>query len=119
MPWPVLPAAERGGHPIAMAKREALPRRFYKEAVATKGEVSSCCLMAAQLSPRAATIWRAGAGKRMGGGGRNYPAVPLMRLVNSAIDDVAPRLAVTVEEIAKYAGSDLVCYRAGEPQALA
>jgi chaperone required for assembly of F1-ATPase len=45
--------------------------------------------------------------------------MPLTRLVNSAIEDVAPRLAVTVEEIAKYAGSDLVCYRAGEPQALA
>ena len=45
--------------------------------------------------------------------------MPLTRLVNSAIDGVAPRLAITVAEIAKYAGSDLVCYRAGEPQALA
>lgn len=45
--------------------------------------------------------------------------MPLTRLVNSAIDGVAPRLAITVAEIARYAGSDLVCYRAGEPQALA
>ena len=44
--------------------------------------------------------------------------MPWTRIVNSAIDGVAYRLAATVDEITKYAGSDLVCYRAGEPEAL-
>jgi chaperone required for assembly of F1-ATPase len=44
--------------------------------------------------------------------------MPWTRIVNSAIDGVAYRLAATADEITKYAGSDLVCYRAGEPEAL-
>lgn len=45
-------------------------------------------------------------------------AMPLTRLVNSAIDGVAPRREAVVDDIARYAGSDLVCYRAGEPERL-
>src|SRR3954453_2129424 len=40
-------------------------------------------------------------------------AMPLTRIVNSAIDGVAPQRAAVTADIAKYAGSDLVCYRAG------
>jgi len=56
----------------------------------------------------------------MGGAGEMIdPALmPWTRIVNSAIDGVAYRLAATADEITKYAGSDLVCYRAGEPEAL-
>jgi len=46
-------------------------------------------------------------------------AMPLTRLANSALDGVAHALPQTVVEIAGYAGSDLVCYRALEPEALA
>jgi len=47
------------------------------------------------------------------------PAVmPLTRLVNSIIDGVAIAPAPVAEEVAKYLGSDLVCYRADTPAGL-
>jgi chaperone required for assembly of F1-ATPase len=44
--------------------------------------------------------------------------MPLTRLVNSAIDGVAGSMADVAEDIVKYARSDLICYRAGEPERL-
>jgi chaperone required for assembly of F1-ATPase len=46
-------------------------------------------------------------------------AMPLTRLANSAIDGVARTLGETRAEIARYAGSDLLCYRADAPETLA
>ena len=47
------------------------------------------------------------------------PAVmPLTRLVNSIIDGVATAPAPVADEVAKYLGSDLVCYRADTPAGL-
>jgi chaperone required for assembly of F1-ATPase len=45
-------------------------------------------------------------------------SMPLTRLANSAIDGVAGREAEVRADIAKYAGSDLVCYRADGPEEL-
>lgn len=45
-------------------------------------------------------------------------SMPLTRLANSALDGVARASAETADEIAKYAGSDLVCYRADGPESL-
>jgi chaperone required for assembly of F1-ATPase len=45
--------------------------------------------------------------------------LPLTRLVSTAIDLVAPRRPEVVAEVARYAGTDLVCYRAGHPPELA
>jgi chaperone required for assembly of F1-ATPase len=45
--------------------------------------------------------------------------MPLTRLLNSAVDGVAFTMAETRAEILKYAGSDLLCYRAEEPESLA
>ncbi len=45
-------------------------------------------------------------------------AMPLTRIANSALDAVRGREADVGAEIAKYAASDLVCYRAGEPEEL-
>ena len=45
--------------------------------------------------------------------------MPLTRLAHSALDGVAGALEATISEIAAYAGSDLVCYRAAEPETLA
>ncbi len=42
----------------------------------------------------------------------------LTRIVNSAIDGVAQAMDAVAEDIVKYAGTDLVCYRAGEPASL-
>jgi chaperone required for assembly of F1-ATPase len=44
--------------------------------------------------------------------------MPLTRLVNSAIDGVRGREAEVRANIAKYGGSDLVCYRAPGPEEL-
>jgi chaperone required for assembly of F1-ATPase len=44
--------------------------------------------------------------------------MPLTRLLNSAIDGVARTMAETRADILRYAGSDLLCYRAEEPDTL-
>lgn len=45
--------------------------------------------------------------------------MPVTRLLNSALDGVAKAMEATRAEIVRYAGSDLLCYRAEEPEALA
>jgi chaperone required for assembly of F1-ATPase len=44
--------------------------------------------------------------------------MPLMRLASTGIDIVGERRAAVVDEVANYAGTDLVCYRAVEPPEL-
>ncbi len=46
-------------------------------------------------------------------------ALPLTRLASTGIDLVTPRRAEVAAEVARYAGTDLVCYRAGHPPQLA
>jgi chaperone required for assembly of F1-ATPase len=46
-------------------------------------------------------------------------AMPLTRLAAIAIDRTAPLRRQVIEEVANYAGTDLVCYRADHPPALA
>ena len=54
-----------------------------------------------------------------GQGERIDPAtMPLTRIVNTAIDHVADEMAGVRTEITKYAGSDLICYRAEAPRRL-
>ena len=45
--------------------------------------------------------------------------LPLTRLASIALDLVAPRREAVVSEVVKYAGTDLVCYRAEAPPELA
>ncbi len=45
-------------------------------------------------------------------------SMPLTRLANSAIDQVAPERAKVTDQLVSYAGSDLTCYRADEPETL-
>ena len=45
-------------------------------------------------------------------------AMPLTRLANSIIDGVADAPAAVQAEVAKFLASDLVCYRAGNPDGL-
>jgi chaperone required for assembly of F1-ATPase len=44
--------------------------------------------------------------------------MPLTRLLNSALDGVAETADAVRAETARYAGSDLICYRADAPEAL-
>jgi chaperone required for assembly of F1-ATPase len=45
-------------------------------------------------------------------------SMPVTRLANSAIDGVAPRMDDVRKPLVEYAGTDLLHYRAGEPEAL-
>ncbi|MFV0492372.1 MAG: ATP12 family chaperone protein [Pseudorhodobacter sp.] len=44
--------------------------------------------------------------------------MPFTRIANSAIDKVAPQFDAVVGVIAAYGASDLLCYRAGDPEEL-
>ena len=44
--------------------------------------------------------------------------MPLTRLANAVIDAVVDRADAVAEEVAKYLGSDLLCYRADAPEGL-
>jgi chaperone required for assembly of F1-ATPase len=118
--------------PIALAKRDLkknLPRRFYKEVKAEHRDGTYVLLLDGRVAktpggnplalPSLAAARRL-AGEWQAQGEFIDPAVmPFTRIINSAIDGVAKQLDATAEEIAKYAGSDLVCYRAAGPRALA
>ncbi|MBT3373903.1 MAG: ATPase [Rhodospirillaceae bacterium] len=45
-------------------------------------------------------------------------SMPLFRLANTAIDLVAGQRGAVVDNLAGYGGTDLLCYRAGEPEDL-
>jgi chaperone required for assembly of F1-ATPase len=45
-------------------------------------------------------------------------SMPMTRLATTAVDRVSPNRETVVNQTAKYAGTDLVCYRAARPQAL-
>lgn len=45
-------------------------------------------------------------------------SMPLTRYANSAVEKVSAQFEAVVEVVAAYGGSDLLCYRAGEPPAL-
>lgn len=64
------------------------------------------------LAEAIAAEWEA-QGKRV-----DPSTMPLSRLANTAIDRVAGREAAVAKEIAGYAGSDLLCYRADQPEGL-
>jgi chaperone required for assembly of F1-ATPase len=52
-------------------------------------------------------------------GERIDPAtMPLTRIANSIIDGVAPATGAVADDLAKYLGSDLLCYRADNPDGL-
>jgi len=117
--------------PVARARRAAKPplgRRVYKQARVAEGRggfrvlldekplltpaKAPVILPARALAQSIAAEWR----KQ---GQRVEPAtMPLTRLANSIIDGVAHAREEVVEDIVADAGSDLLCYRAGEPEGL-
>ncbi len=118
--------------PIAMARRDlnkSLPRRFYKEVTVQQRDRTFILHLdgRAAKSPGGNHLMLPGlaaartlADEWLAQGEFIDPAsMPLTRIVNSAIDGGAYRLDATVDAIAKYAGADLVCYRAALPGTLA
>lgn len=118
--------------PVTMARRDlqkALPKRFYKEATAQARDGSFVLLLDGRMAktparnalamPTLTAAEEVALEWERQGEIIDPGSMPLTRIVNSAIDGVAREIDATVSEIARYAGSDLVCYRAGEPEALA
>jgi chaperone required for assembly of F1-ATPase len=117
--------------PIAMARRDlnkTLPRRFYEKVSVQQRDATFVLLLDGraakspgrnQMALPCLAAARALADEWSARGKTIDPAaMPLTRIVNSAIDGVARRLDATVDEIARYAGADLVCYRAAGPRTL-
>jgi len=116
--------------PMESARRNMRPnlrKRFYECAAVGKGVPcpvlldervvktpagSALAAPSAALAEEIAAEWNAQ-------GERIDPAtMPLTRLANTIIDGVAPNPEPIADEIAKYLGSDLVCYRADTPEGL-
>lgn len=117
--------------PVEMARRDlksSLPKRFYKEAAA--GEIQGgyqvlldgrpvrtparnlLTVPSQELAQALAQEWTAQVEYIDPG------SMPLTRIVNSALDGVSREMGAVLADIVKYAGSDLLCYRAGEPATL-
>ena len=116
--------------PVEAARRNMRPslrKRFYQHAGVGQGTPHPILLegrpvktpagspLAAPCAPLAQAIaaeWEAQ-------GEHIDPAtMPLTRLANTIIDGVVPQPEPVADEVAKYLGSDLVCYRADTPEGL-
>lgn len=124
-------AGQRQPDPVAAAQsamRNPLPARFYEAAavlerdglfhVALDGRIARTparnplAVASRPVAEALAAEWQAQTG-------RIDPAImPVTRLVNSALDGVADQHEAVRAEIVRYAGSDALCYRAAEPEAL-
>ncbi len=119
------------GNPMEAARRGARPaliKRFYKQVSADEREGAFAILLDGKaaktpaknplalpsraLAEAVATEW-AKQGEHI-----DPAAMPLTRLAHAAIDGVAGGAEAVAAEIARYAGSDLVLYRATEPEGL-
>lgn len=117
--------------PVKMARRDmqkTLPKRFYTEVAVGHHERGHALLLdgkpvrtpakdhlvlpSAALAEHVAAEWRAQTDLI------DPATMPLTKLANSAIDGVAKTLEATAAEVAKFAETDLVCYRAGSPAPL-
>lgn len=117
--------------PVKAARDPArpLPKRFYKEAVAGPAEGGYGIFLDGRpvntparhpLVAPSRSLAEALAAEWAGQGETIDPStMPLTKLMNTALDGVAAQMDEVEAEVAKYAGSDLICYRAGEPESLA
>jgi chaperone required for assembly of F1-ATPase len=108
--------------------KPTLPKRFYKQAgvqeregifhLALDGRVAktpgkhALAVPSRALAEAMAMEWAA-QGEEI-----DPSTMPITRIVNSAIDGVAPRKAEVVADLVRYAGSDLIYYRVSEPARL-
>jgi chaperone required for assembly of F1-ATPase len=125
------PKPGEGIDPVALARRDLkkhLPRRFWKEAqrVERDGlhhlELDGRPAFTPARKPLAfadAALAEALRAEWDAVGEFVDPAqMPLTRMINSALDGVANEMDAVAAEIAKYAGSDCLCYRADGPERL-
>lgn len=70
----------------------------------------------ARLARAIAEEWQAAGGKK--GGEMSFKDTPLTRLAGTALERIAPDPAPTIDAIARYGETDLLCYRAETPEKL-
>jgi len=127
---------ESGSHlsdpdPVRRAQnqmRQNLPKRFYKSAEHTEIEEGFSVLLDGKpvRTPGRAPLvlpTRAAAALVAGEFDAQHEVIdpvsmPVLRLANSAIDGVAGDPQAVLDDIVRFSGSDLICYRAGSPDAL-
>ena len=68
------------------------------------------------LARAIATEWQMAGGAK--GGEMSFADTPLTRIAGTAQQRIAPDPAPTIDALARYAESDLLCYRAAAPEAL-
>jgi len=113
---------------LAELKSRPLPRRFYEQA-GVSGDASPFAIildgrpvktpLKRELALPQRALAEAVAEEWQRQGEHIDPALmPLTRLANTALDRVAGNEPRIVAEIAEYAGSDLLCYRAEGPTSL-
>lgn len=124
--------AGTGDDPVARARaaqRVALPKRFYTDVGVGEGEGGFTILLDGRpvrtpargllavptraLAEAMAAEWAAQEREI------NPFLMPLTRLVNVALDRVGPEAEAVREEVVRYAGTDMLFYRAEGPQTLA
>ncbi len=117
--------------PVKAARQELKrppPRKFYSQVgVAARGEGFGLTLdnkpvltpaRAPLIAPTRGLAEAVAAEWRRQGEFIDPADMPITRMVNTALDGVSRAMAATAAEIVKFAGSDLVCYRAGQPDSL-
>jgi chaperone required for assembly of F1-ATPase len=70
----------------------------------------------ARLARAIAEEWQVAGGAK--GGEMSFKDTPLTRLAGTALERVAPDPLVTIDAIARYGETDLLCYRAESPETL-
>lgn len=108
--------------------RQALPKRFYKEtgvtpvdggfAVTLDGKPTKTPGMKPVVVPVAPLATAMAAEWAAQGEFIDPETMPLVRLVNAAIESGDERVIALREEVVKYAGNDLLLYRADTPKEL-
>jgi chaperone required for assembly of F1-ATPase len=123
--------AERRGNPMKAAQRGMRPpvlNRFYKQATVGETDGGFALLLDGKTAKTPAKKRLVLPGRALAGAIAaeweaqeseiNPATMPLTRLANLAIDRVGEEAASIREEIVRYASSDHVLYRAGEPEGL-
>lgn len=119
---------QRSKPPGKEAMQPPLPKRFYSRATAEAREGAFAILLdgrpARTPGKRPLAVPARALAELMAEEWAAQEAVidpsrmPVTRIVNSAIDAVADRMGEVRGDIAAYAGSDLLCYRADHPREL-
>jgi chaperone required for assembly of F1-ATPase len=117
--------------PMRAAQRDPVPprpRRFYEKvavvardglfAITLDGKLARTPRRNPLALPTAAAAEAVAAEWAAQGQTIDPSTMPMTRIVNAALDGVAGALAAVQADVVKYAGTDLLCYRAEAPEAL-